>query len=134
MGTKYGVQAAVLSEAIHVGRLNAAGDAFADKEADTDMVLAAVTQYVQRNFDGGLAVTFPGLGLEMTVKVGPLGATPAPSVVEFGHVIDDTGSTDTYGTEAEARAAAQADGGGVVRIEVTTLVPYTTEAEKESDR
>ena len=76
---KFGVQAGVLSKEIHVGRLNKAGNAFLDgKEVSTDMVLAATAQYVRHHFDGGMAVTFPGLGIEMTVKIAPL-ANAEPS-------------------------------------------------------
>lgn len=66
---KYAVHAALFSEAIYVGRVNADRTAFAEKEDLADMVLAAVAQYVERNFDGGLYVTFPGLGIALTAKV-----------------------------------------------------------------
>lgn len=70
--TKFAVQAGSLSPTIHVGRANAAGDAFVEKEQVTDMVLAAVAQYVQQHFDGGMEVDFPGLGIKMAVKVEPI--------------------------------------------------------------
>lgn len=66
---KYAVQSAAFSEAIHVGKLNSKGNAFADKEEATDMVLASVAQYVLSNFDGGMTCDFPGLGLTLEVKV-----------------------------------------------------------------
>lgn len=68
----YAVQAASLSAAIHVGRLTAKGDAFTEKQERTDMVLAAVAQYVQRNFDGGMVADFPGLGVVLEVRVRPI--------------------------------------------------------------
>lgn len=72
MSTEYGVQAAAFTEAIHVGRLNKARTMFlADKQEATDMVLAAVAQFVERNFDGGMETTFPSLGLRLTVHVEP---------------------------------------------------------------
>ncbi len=74
MSAMYAVQAAAFSEAIHVGRVNAKGDGFADKQERTDMVLAAVAQYVRRNFDGGMTVDFPALGLLLEVKVRSLAA------------------------------------------------------------
>lgn len=72
---KYGVQAAPLTEGIHVGRLNKARTMFLDKEECTDMVLAAVAQYVERHFAGGMVADFPGLGLLLTVNVEPLTTT-----------------------------------------------------------
>lgn len=73
MSTNYAVQAASFSEAIHVGRLNSAGTAFTEKQERTDMVLAAVAMYTQKNFDGHVEVTFPGLDLTLEVKVRPMG-------------------------------------------------------------
>lgn len=72
MSTEYGVQAAWIQEQIHVGRLNKARTEFLDKTDATDMVLAAVAQYVERNFDGGMETTFTRLGLRLTVRVEPL--------------------------------------------------------------
>jgi len=69
LASEYGVQAANLSEAIHVGRLNKSGTAFTDKEVKTDMVLAAVAQYVQQNFTGGMVADFPRLGIELEIHV-----------------------------------------------------------------
>lgn len=69
---EFAVQAAQLSEAIHVGRVDASGSAFLEKQERTDMVLAAVAQYVERNFDGGMEATFPGIGLKLNVRVEPL--------------------------------------------------------------
>lgn len=74
---RFGVQAGWLSSGIHVGRLNKNGNAFVQKEEATDMVLAAVAQYVMRNFGdseggGGMAATFPRLGLNLEVKVTPM--------------------------------------------------------------
>lgn len=66
---EYAVQAASFSEAIHIGRLTANGDTFADKQERTDMVLAAVGQYVERNFGGAMRVTFPGLGFDMEINL-----------------------------------------------------------------
>lgn len=70
--TEFAVQAAAFSDAIHVGRLNKARDAFVEKQDRTDMVLAAVAQYVERHFAGGLEATFPGIGLRLRVDVSPL--------------------------------------------------------------
>lgn len=69
MRAMYVVQAAAFSEGIHVGRVNAKGDGFAEKQDRTDMVLAAVAQYVRRNFDGGMTVDFQALGLLLDVRV-----------------------------------------------------------------
>lgn len=71
--TKYAVQAADLSSAIHVGRVAKDGKSFADKEEATDMVIAAVGQYVEKNFAGGMVADFPGLGIEVEVSVRPIG-------------------------------------------------------------
>lgn len=72
---KFAVQAAAFSPAIFVGRLTKKQDAFLDKEEATDMVLAAVAQYVMRAFDGAMQATFPKMGLTLEIKVTPL-ATP----------------------------------------------------------
>lgn len=75
MSLKYGVQAASFSEAIHVGTLNPSRQSFRNKEDATDMVLFAVAQYVSRNFEGGMTVTFPKTGehgIQMTVTVEPM--------------------------------------------------------------
>jgi hypothetical protein len=69
---EYAVQSAAFSPAIHAGRLAPNGAAFADKQERTDMVLAAVAQYVERNFAGGMVADFPGLGLVLEVKVRPI--------------------------------------------------------------
>lgn len=69
---KFGVQASPLTGVIHVGRLNKAQTNFADKETGTDMVLAAVGQYVQQNFSGGMVADFPGLGFVLEVQVRPI--------------------------------------------------------------
>ena len=73
-GPKFGVQASAFGESIYVGKLNAGGDLFLQKESCTDMVLAAVAQYTSRNFDGGMTVEFPRLdgGTRLTVTVEPL--------------------------------------------------------------
>ncbi|KQP62998.1 DUF7446 family protein [Nocardioides sp. Leaf285] len=72
---RFAVQAAAFSEAIHIGRLTRTGVGFADKEEATDMTLAAVAQYVERNFGGGMDCDFPGLGVRLSVKVEPLSPT-----------------------------------------------------------
>lgn len=74
--TEYAVSSGMLAEAIYVGRLNPKGDAFAVKQERTDMVLAAVAEFVQNHYAGGMTATFPGLGLELEVKVRPLVSTP----------------------------------------------------------
>lgn len=72
------MQAAAFSKSIHVGRLTKAGDAFADKQERTDMTLAAVAQYVDRNFSGAMNATFPGIGLALEVRVRPLDPEGGP--------------------------------------------------------
>lgn len=71
---RFGVQAGLFGECIYVGSLNSNGTVFTKKENCTDMVLAAVAQYVIDNFDGGLWVEFPHLngGVRMAVAVKPL--------------------------------------------------------------
>lgn len=75
---RYGVQAAHLSEAIHVGRIHPSGERFSDKEDATDMVLGAVAQYVLHNFalpdrtGGAMETTFPRQGLALRVTVTPI--------------------------------------------------------------
>jgi hypothetical protein len=69
---KYAVGAGYLTSNIYVGRLGKNSQSFLDKEEATDMVLAAVAEYVMRNFEGGMAATFPRLGLNLEVKVTPL--------------------------------------------------------------
>jgi hypothetical protein len=69
---KYAVSAGYLTSDIYVGRVGKSNNNFLDKEEATDMVLAAVAEYVMRNFDGGMAATFPRLGLNLEVKVTPL--------------------------------------------------------------
>lgn len=70
---EYAAQAGSFSAAIHVGRLNKARTAFLDKQERTDIVLAAVAQYVQRHFDGGMTADFPDLDLVLDVRVSPRG-------------------------------------------------------------
>lgn len=74
--SEYGIQAAHFREGIDVGRLNTKRTAFADKHDATDMALAAVAQYVELHFGGGLDATFPGLGLALEVRTKPL---PGPT-------------------------------------------------------
>lgn len=84
---KYGVQAAAFHEAIHIGRIDKAGTQFLDKEDATDMVLAAVAQYVRQNFGGGLTMDFtsktdaPSMTLTITVTEHAASAT-APELAE----------------------------------------------------
>lgn len=81
----YGVQAAAFTEQIYVGRLNKARTMFLDGKVDgTDMVLAAVAQYVERNFAGGMEATFPGIGLRLNVRVEPMPTSPTPNADETG--------------------------------------------------
>ena len=70
---KYGVQAGSLAAAIYVGRLNAEMNAFVEKEVATDMAIAAVAQYVERHWGGGMVIEFPGLGIDVEVTVTPHG-------------------------------------------------------------
>lgn len=80
---KFAVSAGYMTESIYVGRVSQSGHSFLQKEEATDMVLAAVAQYVMRNFahpdttgTAGMHTTFPGLGLELEVKVWPVGEKP----------------------------------------------------------
>jgi hypothetical protein len=57
----YGIQAASLSQAIHVGRINKAGTAFTSKDDLTDEALYAVAQFVRRHFAGSMSMTFSGI-------------------------------------------------------------------------
>ena len=66
---KFGVMGGGWSPTIWVGRLSKRGDVFLEKEDATDMVLAAVGEYVRAHFDGGLVATFPGMGFDLEVKV-----------------------------------------------------------------
>lgn len=77
---KFAVSAGYMTESIYVGRVSQSGNSFIQKEDATDMVLAAVAQYVMRNFDnghgGGMHTTFPRLGIELEIKVWPTGDKP----------------------------------------------------------
>jgi hypothetical protein len=68
---KYGVQAATLTPAIHIGRINSTGSTFTSKQDATDETLLAVAQYVTRNFNGAMQMTFTGRGgrddIELTI-------------------------------------------------------------------
>lgn len=68
----YVVKSADLSEAIYVGKVNAARSAFTSKEDRTDMVLHEVGMYVRRNFDGAMTATFEKSGFRLEVRVTPL--------------------------------------------------------------
>ena len=57
-----GVQYAPLSQQIHAGRLNKAGDRFLDKSDVTDQVIAAVGQMAIRTGDGEMTFDFDGPG------------------------------------------------------------------------
>ena len=70
--SEYAVSPGMLSEAIYVGRLNAKGTAFTEKQERTDMVLAAVAEFVQQHYAGAMIADFPGLGLVLEVKVKPI--------------------------------------------------------------
>lgn len=67
--SKYAVQSASFSEAIHVGRASRGGRSFADKEEATDMTLFAAAQYVLNHFGGGMETTFPKAGLRLRITV-----------------------------------------------------------------
>lgn len=69
---KFAVTAGYMSDKIYVGRVSASGNNYIQKEEATDMVLAAVAQYVIRNFEGGMHTTFPRLGIELEVRAYPL--------------------------------------------------------------
>lgn len=49
----------------------------------------------------------------------------APGFVQWAHVLDDAGSADLYDTESEARGSLALVGGGLDRIETTTVVPFS---------
>lgn len=72
MSANYAAGVGPISGAIYVGRLDKSGTGFAEKQDRTDMVLAVVGEYVQRNFNGGMVATFPALGFAVDVKVTPL--------------------------------------------------------------
>ena len=71
--TRYGIQPAAFSDAIHVGRVSKDGKRFLDKEDLTDAVLYAVARYVQDRFGGGMVQTFTSKtdapSFVLTVKV-----------------------------------------------------------------
>jgi hypothetical protein len=48
----------------------------------------------------------------------------AAPVVQWAHVLDEAGSADLYDTEAEAREMLALVGGGLDRIETTTVVSF----------
>lgn len=72
--SKYAVSPGALSGEILVGELNSAGDAFKDKEPLTDMVIAAVAEYVADQYDGGMEAEYPALGFRVVVTVTPIGS------------------------------------------------------------
>lgn len=72
--SKYAVSTGALSGEILVGELNSAGDAFKDKEPLTDMVIAAVAEYVADQYEGSMEVTYPVLGFKVVVTVSPIEA------------------------------------------------------------
>lgn len=72
--SKYAVSPGALSGEILVGELNSAGDAFKDKEPLTDMVIAAVAEYVVDQYEGSMEATYPVLGFKVVVTVTPIGA------------------------------------------------------------
>lgn len=65
--TKYGVQAGAFSKAIHVGRLEKDGHAFADKEDHTGDVFQAVADWVERNHGGSAWVNVGGKRIDIEV-------------------------------------------------------------------
>jgi hypothetical protein len=78
---KFGVMAGYILPHIYVGRISKNGREFLPgKEEATDMVLAAVAEYTMRNFDGGLAVDFPRLGLALVVNVTAVDFPSIPKV------------------------------------------------------
>lgn len=86
---KYAVMAGYMTDNIYVGRINKAGNAFLSKEEATDMVLAAVAQYVIRNFandkgGGGMHTTFPKLGIEVEIRVWPVSGNGTVDKAEKG--------------------------------------------------
>lgn len=87
---KYAVMAGYMTDNIYVGRVNKAGNAFLSKEEATDMVLAAVAQYVMRNFDipeknrAGTHTTFPKLGIEVEIRVWPVSGNGTVDKAEKG--------------------------------------------------
>lgn len=76
--SNYGVKAADLSDAIYVGRLNAARNAFADKQDQTGQVLLAVAEWANRNFHGSAWVNVGQYRVDITVTALPTSTEQSP--------------------------------------------------------
>jgi hypothetical protein len=74
MTTKFGVHSAYFSPDISIGSLAPDGSGFTEMQESTDMILAAVAQFIERHHGDGLTVEFPGLGFVLEAKVRPLAA------------------------------------------------------------
>ncbi|MDK7047777.1 hypothetical protein QP324_04200 [Corynebacterium sp. UMB0012] len=64
--TRYGIQSALFSDAIHVGQLDKSGATLINKEDCTDQALAAVVEYLLRHNDGQLTGRYPD-GTKITI-------------------------------------------------------------------
>lgn len=66
--TRYGIQSALFSDAIHVGQLDKSGATLINKEDCTDQVIAAVVEYLLRHNDGELSGQY-GDGTKVTITI-----------------------------------------------------------------
>ena len=66
--SRYGIQSALFSDAIHVGQLDKSGAAFINKEDCTDQAIAAVVEYIDRHHGGELTGRYPD-GTKITITV-----------------------------------------------------------------
>lgn len=69
MTSKFAVSAGAFNPSIYIGKLNAKGDAFTQKEDHTDGVLLAVAQYALREFPDGLEMVFTRGDEAITLRV-----------------------------------------------------------------
>lgn len=76
MSKTFGVQCGLFSDEIHAGELNYERTEFVDKSPVTGQVLRAVTDWVQRHYDGAATVTLEdGRKVDIFVKEAGSGRT-----------------------------------------------------------
>lgn len=76
MSKTFGVQCGLFSDEIHAGEVNHERTAFVDKSPVTGQVLRAVTDWVQRHYDGAATVALEdGRKIDITVKEAGSGST-----------------------------------------------------------
>ena len=76
MSKTFGVQCGLFSDEIHAGEVNDKGTAFVDKSPVTTQVLRAVTDWVQRHYDGAATITLEdGRKVDIVVKEASNGRT-----------------------------------------------------------